>query len=1131
MRMTDSSSPLFYLAGATEGTTQWKAETLQLVNWGGFHGHSTVTFAPTTTLLSGASGTGKSTLLDAYIALMMDSNVPFNGASNDATVGRARSADQRSLISYLRGKTDTSRNSEGDLADEVLRGHNTPTWGALAMSFVDDNQRRFTVARLYYVPRAAARDGELVRKLCTVDGTIDLRAAEQFAKDKFDKRAVEGRFTNLKMYKSYDEFSQAFFSKLGIGANGDGGKALRLLARIQAGHQVRTVDDLYKSMVIELPGTYAAADDAVDHFKNLEDAYKAMATEQAKADVLQHIPGLHNDRAQALEASSLLDSLGYHEPGDNPFSLWKLFTEDQLLEKAEGSNRDARNKAKDTKAEAENKLEALERDHEEISGALRDNSSHNIVMKIEADVAKLRLDFDEATKNRAVFDQKTARLGLPVEDENDFASAQQLAREFVNGFDEVLSEHSERGIELQHTFYEPSQEKTDLIKERESLAHRDGRMDPFLHETRLLIAKATGIPPEDLPFVGELIDVLPDQRKWRKAIETTLFGLARVLLVDADELDRFSRIIDPLQLPRRFNYEGVDVGSFTPRRLNPSYVSGKLAYKDTKFSSWVQERLTAHSTDALCVDSADQLGGSQLRVTANGQTRQGRSGAHGELKAPYVIGFSKEERLAEIADRIDELDKILDGISKQLNDHKDALTALLADKSAHEHVLATQWKAIDPDGLQATISELEQRKEHILGSDDSLRELQNRLKALESGIKSTGGDVYAAKADLTRLGEEQTKIIKRKDFVVSQIQRIEQEQAVSLTDQQKTYLDTEFADVANIKDRASFPDGVDRLKKQLAKNRQAAQGKADSLKRELEAVFQRYLDNWEDPNLSASVENYPSFRNILDNIIATGLHERRHEWAKRLTDWSGQDLVPLAGAFSNAIDDIRNRLAPVNAILKGLPFGARRHRLKIDLRELNQDDIVKFKRELKILSRANTDEFSDEQIQNWFKRLQKFMARIRKDSDAKNNRDRLLDVRKHIEITAVSYDEHGQERSTYAALGGKSGGETQELVAFIVGAALRFQLGDEAHERPRFAPVFLDEGFVKADSEFAGRAVDAWKGLGFQLIIGAPYGQFTALEPHADSVLYMAKNTKGHSSVKLISPTTSVAKAQGEVSA
>ncbi len=31
---------LLLMPGATEGTTQWKAETLQMVNWGGFHGHA-----------------------------------------------------------------------------------------------------------------------------------------------------------------------------------------------------------------------------------------------------------------------------------------------------------------------------------------------------------------------------------------------------------------------------------------------------------------------------------------------------------------------------------------------------------------------------------------------------------------------------------------------------------------------------------------------------------------------------------------------------------------------------------------------------------------------------------------------------------------------------------------------------------------------------------------------------------------------------------------------------------------------------------------------------------------------------------------------------------------------------------
>ncbi|WP_322780480.1 SbcC/MukB-like Walker B domain-containing protein [Frankia sp. Cas4] len=128
------------------------------------------------------------------------------------------------------------------------------------------------------------------------------------------------------------------------------------------------------------------------------------------------------------------------------------------------------------------------------------------------------------------------------------------------------------------------------------------------------------------------------------------------------------------------------------------------------------------------------------------------------------------------------------------------------------------------------------------------------------------------------------------------------------------------------------------------------------------------------------------------------------------------------------------------------------------------------------------------------------------------NRDVYLDVRRHVEITAVRVDVHGRELATYASLGGKSGGETQELMAFVVGAALRYQLGDE-DRRPRFAPVFLDEGFIKSDSEFAGRSVQAWKKLGFQLIVSAPLDKVTALEPAMPLILTVTKSSKGYSHV------------------
>ena len=47
---------MFYVPGATAGTVQWKAETFQLVNWGGFEGRVVFDFHPGSTLIQAPPG-------------------------------------------------------------------------------------------------------------------------------------------------------------------------------------------------------------------------------------------------------------------------------------------------------------------------------------------------------------------------------------------------------------------------------------------------------------------------------------------------------------------------------------------------------------------------------------------------------------------------------------------------------------------------------------------------------------------------------------------------------------------------------------------------------------------------------------------------------------------------------------------------------------------------------------------------------------------------------------------------------------------------------------------------------------------------------------------------------------------
>ena len=329
-----------------DDTMQWRAALMQLVNWGGFGGLTTVPLRGEATMISGASGVGKSTILDAYTALMMPSDTKFNGASNDAVAGRARGVGQRNLLSYLRGAVDVVDDPRtGRPVEKLLRGKGGDTWGAVAMTFVNDQGGRFTALRTYYVPRRASRSADVQMQLVTHEGALSLQVLEAAVADRFHANTLKKLFPGVRVHRTYAEFSAVLHARLGIGAGGDGAKALRLLARIQAGNQVRSVDELYKDMVLERPTTYAAADRAIEHFDDLDAAYSAMRTEERKLEVLGPITDLHDRQVRATARLAELDSYGVAASGDTPLRQWLLRTHHRLIRDAVDANRAARERA------------------------------------------------------------------------------------------------------------------------------------------------------------------------------------------------------------------------------------------------------------------------------------------------------------------------------------------------------------------------------------------------------------------------------------------------------------------------------------------------------------------------------------------------------------------------------------------------------------------------------------------------------------------------------------------------------------------------------------------------------------------------------------------------------------------
>ncbi|MDO5067768.1 MAG: ATP-binding protein [Propionibacteriaceae bacterium] len=1091
------------LPGFADETQQWRARCLQVVNWGGFHGHTRIDLAEGSTLISGGSGTGKSTLLDAYTALMMPSSVPFNGASNNATVGRARDASQRNVLTYLKGKRDTA----DDGTDQVLRGDDTAVWGALAMTFQDDLGRRFTPLRTYYVPVGATHTSEVAMKLFTIPGDLDLSELEHVAPHRFDPRVMRTHFPAIIHHDTLTRFFDAVTSRLGIGSSGEGERALRLLARIQAGHQVKTVDRLYKELVLERPRTYDAAERVLEQFASLDQSYRDLEIDGEKKRILDPIHGLHIEYLQASGRAERIDRYGVTSADDRtPYQLWQLGAEERLLREAEDRNREQR---RDATAVAQAAQEAIARTTERVRRVeeqIRDNGG-GALEALGADITRGESRRERVAQALTEFRQRTEVLGLGELDRESFVELQRRAQVFLDGSDRSREELTARRDRCVAARPGLDAEIGELGQELESLRRRGGLVPMEYDRARNLIAEACGMSPEELPFAAELMDLAPEHEQWREAAEVVLRGVGLTLLMDHRRQAEVRRRIDSLELGRRISFEGVELGLPLRDDADERHLSGRMRFKaDSPFAGWVQQRISRPGFDHLCVDGPEQLGGDEPKVTVRGQVSSGRRGAHGRNRNQHaVLGFDGTARVAELEERLRQLVVRRTGLAQEMAELQESDQRLRREEAAYATVLATSWEGIDLAVIDAELAELRSRHEALLANSDVLTELNGSLTALTAKLEEQRHDHHQAKLLLEGFRAEQGEIVDRQDAVAIELEALEEAGVVRLEDEDQEYLDRALAEGRGEVTWQGFRDALRELGRRLRSEFGTEAARAEMLQGQLRSIFERFNDRWPDPNRGVGVESYRDYAEILDGIIHHGLFERREVFKQHFQQWSGNDLKLLGDSFEEALEDIRDRLDPVNDILGDLPFGASGDRLRIAVRQLQPQALTVFRRQLRQLSSNVAVEWDDEQTDERFNQLRAFITSLA-EVEGSSARDDLLDVRRHIEVTANKVDAEGRVLSTYASLGGKSGGESQELVSFIVGAALRYQLGDETRTKPRFAPVLLDEGFIKADGEFAFRAVRAWRGLGFQLIIGAPLDKVTALEPHCDLILAVTKN-------------------------
>jgi uncharacterized protein YPO0396 len=1103
---------LFGLIPAASRGQQWLAQDLQMVNWGGYDGAHRVRFSPGATLLCGGSGSGKSTLMDAYIALMMPHTTPFNGASNGGVIGRPRGDEQRNILSYGRGKIDETRTEDGTRL-RVLRGDGEDTWTAVSMTWLDHDGSQFSAVRAWYIPAGARVLEDTTRVRATVDGPIELGSLEAAAAQRFSDASVKA--TGLDPVGTDREFSARLHAVLGIGASGAGAKAMSLLARIQAGQQITTVDDLYKRLVLEEPETMATADAVVAHFDELEDTRQRMVTAKQQVSALEPIRQMRVRMAAEAERIRLIDEIGIPSDVSSLSSLWRAQRRLELLRDVETEMRDRRRAIEQEIREKSALADAAEAERDALADVVRVSGGDRLeTAQRELRAAEARLIAVQRDRER--FDNALRTLHVEVGDRAAFdalVAKAAAARADAHARHAILAAHSQATADLKAV--DARMEALEL--ERRSAELRTGSIPARLHETRVLLATAAGLSPDEVPFVGELIEVRTEFEGWREAFNLALGGFATTVLIDVAHLDRFRAAINSVRASERLRYQGVHVGLKAAGATDPYTLPGRLDYRDSVFTGWLQQRLESQF-DFVCVNDPGELARHQKAVTITGQTSDGTRGAHGGHGRANVLGFSNGRRLRELDDELEHAARLRTVAEAALQDAVREDEEFASQYEVYTRIAELTWEQIDVDSVAQERDRWAAREAEVTAGNPEIARLQEQIAELKERAKNLRTEVGGSLSERDRLGELWENVTDDVDASQSLIDAAD-DAGQALSADQATYLDQRFILDADTKASgptdalARFDAAFGMAARRLAEDTRAAHAAYQEQREGMRRVMRSFLERWENPNLLPDPDtSVGDFEAILAGLETSGLHELEEEWRNSLLKLSGNDLTNLDSTLGRSLREIRDRIDPINRIMQDLPFYDEDHRLQITTRENQSDARRRFRKELREVRGLIEAAATDAERENAYRRMSRLLGHLRRNAP---DFAELVDVRNHVRVSAERVDAVSRAHvALYDHIGEKSGGESQELIAFIVGAALRYQLGDAGAERPRYAPVFMDEALIKADAHFTQRAIGAWRGLGFQLVIGAPNDKYSAIEPHVDVEYTILKDTHGRSWAK-----------------
>jgi uncharacterized protein YPO0396 len=1075
---------------------QIRLAELSVFNWGSFHGLHSVAIDPGGTLITGDNGAGKSTLVDGLMALLQPAGrVSFNVAAAQGD------RSDRTLMSYVRGNFG----SEHEGADTRARAKREgATASGVRACYRADDGSEITLAAMFWITQASNSLSDLKRhylvatrnvtllELLQVFGDGDVRALKQRLRDDPSIHSCDDRF------REYQEMYRRLLHM-------ENRNAPALLSRALGLKKIDDLTVLIRELVLEPSRVRDDARSAVREFDDLRSTHDRLVDARRQHEALAPLADVYDTwRVSGSEVDALGEDLsglpGYF--GELCQELWQQRTEH--LDARRASQQRELDDVLQRQREAEADVESRHADYLSHGGE-----------RIES----LRRDIDHATQRLAEMNERASRyqqaaraLGLdPALSSTTFEHNRGEARR-------QLADAASRRKSVQGEFGAAATELGniqvrlgELQREHAEIERRpDSNIDPRYQRLRDEMAEQLAIPAVHLMFLGELIDVDPEQHAWQGAIERALGGLRTTLSVPEKHLAIVTRWLNGRHTGLHVRAQVVRPVA-GPVKFRPEGFLRKLQWRKHPYRDWLKHHLSRFDLD--CVAGTLALDGTPYSMTREGliHREHGRFEKRDTIRVDdrrgWSLGFSNTTRLALLATDIGEAKRMLHDAEGVLAAKRDAMDGLDATLRNWERIDEFPWTDLDAPRQDA----------HV-------RKLHTNLATLESeqGTAAQAKRRWdAAKAALEEI-ESQRETARRAIWETESAHARAIEASRQAADAAKDGLagparERLRARVGELKDEhlESAQALESHHRQQIQRERDGASRRQQEAGNRAVGIVSHFRGQWElvAGEWAADLASVPRYVEYLDGLVAEGLPSLVDEFRARLNRHATQSLAGLREKIESERDDIRERIDVINHVLRRTEFREGTY-LRLQSRREQYPHVKEFDRQLRLVFEQATAEDDPE---SRFAQLLQVIGALDKASNPTTAHTleslRLLDPRYQMSFFAEEVNrEDDMIRDVLTSSSGKSGGEKEAFAGTIVAASLAYVLTPDGADRPVYCTVFLDEAFSNTAEAVSRRVLRVFRELNVHVNLITPFKNLNLARESARSLIIAERDMERHES-------------------